>query len=179
EQGRLVVRDAALPAVDARRFPDAGAGRGAEPVLQPGAGHGSGLAAPETHHGVLARSSAVAVFPARTWSDGALRLVRPALGHRAIQARGSAVSRGRTDRTGAVVPPPVPGQGTAAEHGPGVGVLRADRGALLAGVRRGRPPGVSRTQRHRAPGVRRDAHAFHGHAVDDAARPGAGAPAGL
>ena len=71
-QGRAVLSDAAVPDHDAADLPDAGPRRGAEPVLQPGAGDRGRPADAETDDGDVARPRFPGSTSSRCWPRSSL-----------------------------------------------------------------------------------------------------------
>src|SRR5262249_33287213 len=127
--------DASLSGDDAARVLDVGAGRGVEPVLQSRAGYRR-RALDSTLDDLVSRASALALFLSRPGAGCALLHGGAALGHRTIQARGSALPGGGTARVEALAAAALAGEGLLAKRRSSMLLFRLDRRPALAQLRR-------------------------------------------
>src|SRR5262249_41155160 len=152
----------AFPGDDATHLPDAGARGRAERLLQPRAGDGGGAPDAAADRRVGPGTGAVAVLRAGPGADGDLQLAGPALGDRAVPARGSAVPRGRARGLAALAAAALAREGAAADDRRGAVRVRADPAVALAVAGAGGADAGSGARRRGVVGVRGRAAGVHG-----------------
>src|SRR5262249_32564282 len=155
------------------RLPDTRPRRGAKSVLQPCAGY-RGCPADSTLDDLVSRSGPVALLLSRAGAGCALLHGRTALGHRAVQSRGSALPRSRTTRGAVMAAPALAGKGMFPQCRPGLLLFYVDCPVTLAQFRRRRPCLVDCAHGCRVPGLCHGSAALHGLASDNEAVPGSG-----